>query len=135
MKIRSGLVIALSFCGAVYAAAPLVMEAPISGFGTPASIAISSTTMTMVPSSQTVGRVGVYISLPSNTPTGLPVAGFFGNCTSNSVANTVLPIEIASSSSTTTNRYFQMREDVCLWLRSLDTTSASRTIHYQEIKK
>jgi len=116
-------------------AAPLYTETPVNGFGTPASISISSTTPTMVPSTQTSGRTGVWISLPYNTPTGLPVVGFYGNCSATSVASTIRPIEIVSSTTTTNNRYFSMREDVCLWLISLDTTSASRTIYYQEVKQ
>lgn len=117
----------------VYAAPP-VMEAPINGYGTPTTIAISSTTMTKVPSSQTSGRVGIFISNPSTSGPN-PITGFFGNCTSNSVANTVRPIEIAASSTTTTNRYFSMREDVCLWLLSQDSSAATQNVHYQEVKQ
>lgn len=120
--------------GAIYAAGALVVESPINGYGTPVTIAISSTTLTKVPSSQTSGRVGIFISNPASNPV-TPMAGFLGNCTSTALANTIRPIEIATSSSTTTNRYFSMREDVCLWLLSLDTTASTRNVHYQEVKQ
>lgn len=116
-----------------YSAVP-VAEAPINGYGTPTSVAVSSTTLTKVPTSQTSGRMGIFISNPSNA-SALPVTGFYGNCTSNSVAVTVRPIEIVSSSTTITNRYFSMREDVCLWLLSQDPSAASKSIFYQEVKQ
>lgn len=113
--------------------APPVMETPINGFGTPVTVAISSTNMTMVPTSQTSGRVGIFLSNPFSNP--LPIVGFYGNCTSTSLANTIRPIEIAASTTTTTNRYFSMREDVCLWLLSTNTGIASQNISYQEVKQ
>lgn len=111
-------------------AAPPVMEAPISGYGTPVTIAISSTTLTMVPSSQTSGRVGIFIDVPYTVTH--PVAGFFGNCTSTSLANTIRPIEISSESA---RSYISMNQDVCLWLLSLNVAAATQNIHYQEIKQ
>lgn len=118
-------------------AAPPVMETPVNGYGTPATLLISNATLTMVPSSNTVqtsGRVGIFVSNPSTNST-YPMVGFFGNCTSTSLASTIRPIEITSSSTTITNRYFSMREDVCLWLISMDPLAGMRPIHYQEVKQ
>lgn len=111
-------------------AAPPVAEAPINGYGTPVTVAISSTTLTMVPTSQTSGRMGIFFDNP-NTNTGRMV-GFYGNCTSTSLASTLRPIEIAPSTNST---YIPLREDVCLWLIDLNTGAASENAHYQEIKQ
>lgn len=116
-------------CGISYGA-PLVTEAPILGVGTPITIAVSSTTLTMVPSSQASGRLGVFVDI-SSTNTAR-VSGFFGNCTSTSLSNTIRPIEIAPSSNST---YFPIREDVCMWLLSLDSTLSTLAVHYQEVKQ
>lgn len=126
-------VFVVGFCllvvGCVYAAPP-VMETPIKDYGTPVTISISSTTLTKVPSSQLTGRVGVFIDNPA-TNTG-KLIGFFGNCTSTALANTINPIEIAPSSNSS---YFSMRDDVCLWLITSNTAAASESAHYQEVKQ
>lgn len=111
-------------------AAPPVAEAPINGFGTPVTIAISSTTLTKVPSSQTEGRMGIFLDVPA-TNTGR-VVGFLGNCTSATVAATIRPIEIAPGNNSS---YFSIREDVCLWVINLNTGAASENSHYQEVKQ
>jgi len=118
-----------------YSAAPLVNIAPINGVGTPVTVAISSTTLTKVPTSQTSGRMGIYINVPSTWS----VVGFMGDCTSTSLASTIRPLEW---SKTTINvgpsidpSFMPIREDVCLWLISLNTTASSQNIHYQEVKK
>lgn len=116
----------------LHAAGQLVTEAPISGYGTPVTIAISSTTITKLPSSQTSGRFGIYVSNPS-TNTG-DVAGFFGNCSSTALASTIRPVVI-STRSVEGMYYIPMREDVCLWLISIPTTAATQSIHYQEVKQ
>lgn len=115
-------------------AAPLVTIAPINGFGTPVAIQISSTTYTCVPSSSAVqlsGRLGVFVSNPGSNQ----IEGIYGNCTSNSVSTTIRPIHIQSSTTTTSGAYFSMREDVCLWLISLNPTNQWQQIFYQEIKQ
>ncbi len=112
-------------------AAPPVMETPINGFGTPTTVSISSTTPTKIPTSQTSGRVGVFVSVYSSAP--YAVAGFLGNCTSTSLSSTLFPIDISTNSSV--SRYVSLREDVCLWLVSIDSTVASRPVHYQEVKQ
>lgn len=116
-------------------AAPLYTESPINGTGTPVTVAISSTTLTKVPTSQTSGRVGIYLNVPSTWS----VVGFMGDCTSTALASTIRPLEF---SKTTINvgpsadpYYLPIREDVCLWLISLNTTAASQNVHYQEVKK
>ena len=119
-------ILALFSCGVVYAA-PQVAEAPIKDVGTPVTISLSSTTLTMVPSSQTSGRFGIYVSNPSTTT----VSGFYGNCTSTILASTIRPISISSY---TYQTYYSMRDDVCLWLLSLSTTGPT-SIHYQEVKQ
>lgn len=116
----------------VYSAAPLVSEAPISGYGTPVTIAISSTTLTKVPSSQTSGRVGVYVALPQGN-TGM--VGFFGDCSSTALASTIRPIEISSATGMFASGYFPIREDVCMWLLSLNANASTQNLNYQEIKK
>lgn len=116
----------------VCSAAPPVMETPILGYGTPVTVSISSTTLTKVPTTQTSGRVGIFLNNP--TTNAQPVSGFYGNCTSTALAATIRPITI--STNTASNfQYFSMREDVCLWLISLDVAAASAPIHYQEVKQ
>lgn len=120
----------LSF-SCLHAAGSLVSESPIAAYGTPVTIAISSNTITKVPSSQLSGRFGIYISNPS-TNAG-DVAGFFGNCSSTALASTIRPIVI-STRSVVGMDYIPMREDVCLWLISIPTSAATQNIHYQEVK-
>lgn len=106
-----------------------VAEAPIKDFGTPVTVTVTTqTTMTMLPTSQTVGRIGIFIDNP--TSNGSAVSGFFGNCTSTSIASTIRPIEIAPGTNST---YFGIRDDVCLWLISL--AAGSQSVHYQEVKQ
>lgn len=114
----------------LFAAAPPVMEAPISAVGTPTTVSISSTTLTKIPTSQLSGRIGVYVDNP-NTNLGRMV-GFLGDCVSTTSAATVRPIEI---STTTDLAFFPIREDVCLWFVTTYTGAASESIHYQEVKK
>lgn len=112
----------------------LFTEAPIKDVGTPVTIAVSSTTLTKVPSSQTSGRVGLYVHNPSTTA----VVGFMGNCTSTALASTIRPIQFALTTAGTGPsgiQYFPLREDVCLWLLTLLTSSPSQNIHYQEVVK
>lgn len=123
----------LAVC-AVMKAEPLHTESPIKEAGTPVTIAISSTTLTKVPSSQMSGRLGVYVHNPSTWA----VAGFMGNCTSTALASTIRPIQFAIqtvNTGPTAIQYFPLREDVCLWLISLYTVDATSNIHYQEVKK
>lgn len=108
-------------------AAPPVAEAPVRNYGTPATVSISSTTLTKVPTSQTSGRVGIFLDNPNTN--AQPVVGFYGNCTSTSLASTIRPFEINPSANTS---FIPMREDVCLWLLSLDTATSSESVHYQE---
>ena len=118
----------------VYGAAALVNESPILDTGTPVTIAISSTTLTKVPSSQTSGRMGIYVHNPSTWS----VAGFLGNCTSTALASTIRPIQFGLQTVNTGPsqiQLFSLREDICLWLISLNTTVSESNIHYQEIKK
>ncbi len=116
----------------LHAAGILVSQAPISGYGAPVSIAISSTTLTKVPSSQTVGRFGVYLNNPATN--AADVAGFFGDCSSASYAASIRPVVISTRSYYGAS-YVPMRDDVCLWLTSLNTAAATMTIHYQEVKQ
>lgn len=120
----------LILSGVAAKAAPLVAEAPISGYGTPVTVSVSSTTLTQVPSSQTVGRIGIFIDNPY-TNTG-HIVGFIGNCTSTALASTIRPIEIAPASNST---YFPLREDACMWLLDTNTSAASESVHYQEVKQ
>lgn len=109
-------------------AAPLVTESPIRTVGTPATIAVSSTTLTMVPTTQTAARLGIFIDNPSTNTEN--IVGFIGNCTSTALASTIRPIELSPSANTA---YIPLREDVCLWLLSLDTAGSSDNVHIQEI--
>lgn len=120
------------FVGVCYSAGALVVESPVSNYGTPVTLSISSTTLTMLPSSQTSGRVGVFLSLPQGN-TGM--VGFLGNCTSTSLASTIRPIEISTATGMNAFKYISMREDVCLWLLSLNTNVSAQNINYQEVKQ
>lgn len=120
-------VVSMLFVGKCFAAPP-VAEAPISSYGTPVTISISTSTLTQVPSTTTTGRIGIFVDAPASN--SARVVGFFGNCTSTALASTIRPIEIAPATNTT---YFPLRDDVCLWLLSLNTSAES--IHYQEVKQ
>lgn len=112
--------------GLAHAATP-VAEAPIKNFGTPVTVTVTTqTTLTMLPTSQTSGRMGIFIDNPASNSAA--VSGFLGNCTSTSIASTIRPIEISPGANST---YIPIREDVCLWLVSL--ASGSLSVHYQEV--
>lgn len=115
------------FVSILHAAQP-VAEAPVNGYGTPATISISTSTLTMVPTTQTTGRIGIYLDNPATN--NARVVGFIGNCTSTALASTIRPIEIAQA---TNSSYFPLRDDVCLWLISLHTSAEN--IHIQEVKQ
>lgn len=120
----------------VYSAAPLMNQAPISGYGTPGVTNVSTTTLTKVPSltTQTPGRAGVYLSLQS-TGTQYGFAGFLGDCTSTSVSAAIRPIVI-STQSLTSSIFLPIREDVCAWLISMDVAASTTTaLNYQEVKR
>lgn len=118
----------------VHAAGLLVRETPIIDFATPVTIAISSTTLTKVPTTQTSGRFGLYINNPS-TNSG-SISGFLGNCTSTALAITIRPIVFSTNPvQNSVADFFPMREDVCLWLISENTAAATANLHYQEVKK
>lgn len=121
------------YAGKCHGAAGLVAETPVKAVGTPVTVAISSTTLTKVPTSQTSGRFGIYVSLPVTAGSG--VVGFFGDCTSTALASTIRPIELSTGTARGGFDYFSMREDICLWLLSLNTAAATQDIHYQEVKQ
>lgn len=121
---------ALFFSVIVHASGVMTIEAPVNGFGTPVTIAISSTTSTMVPSTQTSGRQGVFIGIPS-TNTGR-IVGFYGNCTSTTNGISIQPLNFAPGSNSI---YLPLREDACLWLITTNTGAASENINYQEVKQ
>lgn len=118
------------YAGVSHGAAALVAETPILGYGTPVTIAISSTTLTKVPSSQTSGRIGVFLNVPFDN-TGRMV-GFLGDCTSTSLARTIQPIAIIPATNTS---YIPLREDVCLWLTTTNVAASTENLHYQEVKQ
>ena len=108
-----------------------VRQAPIKTVVTPVSVAISSFTFTKVPTSQTVGRMGIIVSNPWANLS--PISGYYGNCTSSSAVAAVSPVWIAISSNTTNNdKYISMREDVCLWLVNMGAVG-NVNLHYQEV--
>ena len=109
-----------------------VNEAPVKGYGDPVTVAVSSDTLTKVPTSQTSGRFGIMVNNPSTN--GGDVVGFMGDCTSTAFASTIRPFVIDNSSDTA-GQYISMREDVCLWLRAIYTGAATTSIHYQELKQ
>lgn len=119
--------IVISFMALVVYSAPLVVEAPVKGYGTPTTVSISTSTWTQIPTSQTSGRLGVFVDNPNGNSV---MVGHIGDCSSTSIATTVRPIEIAASSNSS---YIPLREDVCLWLLSL--ASSAESVHYQEVKQ
>lgn len=132
MKKYALFALALLAYKSAHAAAFPVNESPINGYGDPVTIAISSTTLTKVPTTQTSGRFGLFINNPtSNTA---PISGFMGNCTSASFASTIRPIVFSTAPRATVD-YLPMREDVCLWLISENLAASTANLHYQEIKK
>ena len=113
-------------------AAPPVMETPIKMAGVPTTISVSSSTLTKVPTTQTSGRTGIYISNPAGN--AFNFTGFIGDCTAATSTSTIRPIEITASTGTLNNRYFPLREDVCLWLTAgSGSVSGTANIHVQEV--
>jgi len=111
-------------------AATAVEEVAIGGIGTPATVSVSSFTLTKIPASSTLSsRSGILIDNPS-TNTGSMV-GFLGNCTSTARANTIRPIEIAPSSN---GGYISMDNNVCLWIITTLTTGPEN-VHVQEVSQ
>ncbi len=121
--------LSLLLCG-IAKAVPMVAEAPVLGYGTPATVAISSTTMTKIPTSQTSGRIGIFLDNPATN--SQRIVGFIGDCTSTAIATTVRPLEFSPGNN---SAYIPIREDVCLWLLSLDTSASTANVHYQEVKQ
>lgn len=104
------------------------IESPIRDYGTPVTVSIDETNLTKLPTSQTSGRIGIFLAVPSGN-TG-DIVGFFGDCTSTALASTIRPIQFIRGSSSS---YIPLREDVCLWL--ITTHSANENVHYQEVKQ
>jgi len=118
--------------GSAYAAPP-VAEAPIKDYGTPTTVSISTDTgaaaaWTKVPTTQTTGRMGVLLAVPSGN-TG-NILGHLGNCTSTSIATSIRPLQYARG---TNSPLITLRDDVCLWL--ITSHTAAESIHYQEVKQ
>lgn len=122
------LCLVVGLTSAAFAGKPLVAEAPVNAYGTPVTVSIDNTTLTKLPSSQTAGRVGIYLDVP-NTNTG-KIVGFFGNCTSTALSSTIRPIEIAPSSNSS---FIGMTDGVCLWF--ITTHTGPENVHYQEVKQ
>lgn len=114
--------------GSLIHGAPMTMEAPIRDYGTPTTVSISTSAWTMVPTTSTTGRIGIYVDVPATANASM--VAHIGNCTSTAVATTVRPIEIVKGEQSS---YFPLRDDVCLWVLSLH--SAAESLHYQEVKK
>lgn len=115
----------LSFMAIAGNAAAPVFESPIYNYGTPVTVSIDNSTLTKVPTSQTSGRNGIFLAIPSAN-TG-DIVGFIGNCTSTGLANTIRPLKFTKS---TNSVYIPIREDICLWL--VTTNGSPESISYQE---
>lgn len=129
MKFVSKTVALLIFilsCGFTISHAGVVREGSFSAFGIPTTVSIDNSTLTKIPTTQTAGRIGYYVSISSANAGSM--VGFNGNCTSTSIANTVRPIRIAPGSNSV---WFKNNENVCLWL--ITTTGSAENIFYQEM--
>lgn len=118
--------------GTAYGAPP-VAEAPIKDYGTPVTVSISTDTgaaaaWTKIPTSQTSGRMGIFLAIPSGNSGD--ILGHLGNCTSTAIATSIRPLQYARGSN---SPLIPLREDVCLWLITSHTSAES--VHYQEIKQ
>lgn len=115
-------------CSATALAAPamFVSESPAGNYGTPATVSVSSWTLTCIPDTQNNRRVGFYVDAP-NTNTGYLV-GMFGDCTSAPAAATVRPIEINPDSD---SRFFAFGATQCLWV--ITSHTSAENAHYQEV--
>lgn len=111
-----------------FAAKPLVAEAPITDYGTPVTVSVSSFTLTQIPTSQTAGRTGIFLDVPS-TNTG-NLVGHFGNCSAAAVAATIRPLEVPPSASSV---FIPIAPNVCLWV--ITTHTSAENVHYQEVKQ
>lgn len=106
--------------------APMVEEATILGYGTPATISISNSAWTKVPTTAYGSRSGFVVSVPASNNANM--VGHLANCTSTAIATTVRPIEIIKGNGFT---LFPAGNGVCLWLLSLH--SGAENAHVQEI--
>lgn len=104
------------------------------GFYAPATVGISTSAWTRIPSTSTVTsvgsrRVGLYFNLPATASANM--VGLFDSCstTFSAVATTIRPLEFIR----TEGSYFiPMTPSVCLYLLSLHTSAEN--IHYQEVR-
>lgn len=120
----------LSGVASIAGAAWLTEESPVGGVGTPATISISSTTLTKVPSTSTLSlRSGIVLNVP-NTNSG-DIVGHYGGCSTAPAGSTVQVIEIGPSLA---DRYYPIDNNVCLWVITTNT-SASENIHVQEVRQ
>lgn len=113
-----------------FAGKPLVADAPISGVGTAATISVSITVWTLVPTSQTDGRVGILVNNPSTNSAAM-VGVLSADCDGSiTTATTVRPLEFATSTDFT---FIPVNDDVCLYLLSLN--GSAENVHVQDVKQ
>lgn len=118
----------LSVCAVGVKAAPPVYEMPVTYYGTPTTVSVTTTTWTKVPDSSTLtGRTGVLVNNPNANSTRM--LGHLGDCSSTSVAITVGPLEFAPGTDFTV---VPIPDQVCLWVISL---TATQDVHVQEISQ
>lgn len=104
-------------------------EMPIAGYGNPHTVALTTSTWTIVPSSSTLlHRGGFLVSVPASNSAN--AVAHIGNCTSTAILTTKRPIEIVKGNGFT---FITLDEGICLWMMSLHT--ATENVHVQEVRQ
>ncbi len=123
------IVLSLLLSPAVASAAPGVFEVPVTSYGTPTTVSVSTITWTKAPAATSLtDRTAIIVNNP-NANTARMV-GHIGGCSATSIATTVQPLEFAPSTDFT---IVPLADGVCLWLLSLH--SAAENVHVQEVSQ
>ena len=122
-----GLVAALSTF--VRASSPLVAEAPVNSVAAATTVSISTSTWTLVPTSNTAGRFGVLVNNPSGNNARM-VGVLSTNSSTPTEATTVRPLEFAPATDFT---FLPVSDKIYVYLLSLHTSAES--VHVQEVKQ
>jgi len=102
------------------------IEEPIVYYQAPESVSVSTSAFTNVTSTTTRMRFLSAILIDNPSSNSAKMYGHLGDCTSTSVATSVLgPVEIAPGSN---GGFIRLAEDVCLWLISLHTSAENVTV-------
>lgn len=110
-------------------AASQVAEMPVTQYGTPTTVSVSTSAWTKVPATSSLtGRVGILVK--NDFSNNAKMVGILDSCSSTSIATTVRPLGFSTGSDFT---LIPVNDNVCLYLLSLHT--AAENVHVQEVSQ